>query len=301
MRLVTFAAGDGTCAGILLEDRIHVVAELLGEPDLPDIQALLELPYDSLRRLADAVREGPSGQGRPLGGTTLLSPVLRPPNVRDHVAFEDHASVSHTVDLPAIWYERPLYYYSSTSCMFGPGETVRMPATLQLDYELEIAAIIGRHVSDVDPSDTWAAIAGFAIFNDWSARDIQRAEMAAGLGPSKGKDFASSLGPWIVTLDELAPFIVNDRLDLQCRVIVNGEVWGETRSGTMYHSWPDIVAHASAQGRLLPGDILASGTVAGCCVGDALRRGYDVRYLRDGDRVELEVEGLGTLTNHVSA
>ena len=301
MKLVTYAVDGRPQAGVLLESRIHDVAKLLGEGHLRDVQAILELPYDGLTRLAEVLSTVPPGEGsgRPGESSNLFAPVLRPPNVRDHFTFEDHATAGGTVELPDVWYDEPIYYYSGTGRMMGDGDTVQMPQTQMLDYELEIAAVVGSDVSDVAPEDAWAVIAGFAIFNDWSARDIQRSEMRAGLGPSKGKDFGSSLGPWIVTLDELAPFIKDDRLDLGCRVLVNGELWGESRSGTMHHSWPAIISHAAADGRLLPGDLLASGTVSGCCVADARRRGFDARYLRPGDRVELAVDGLGTLTNDV--
>lgn len=299
MKLVTYGAADGTTRAAVLEGGyLHDAASILQEPVLRDVQQLLELPYDGLARLRERILDGASS-GISVAGVTLQSPILQPPQIRDHFTFEAHASGGGTIELPTVWYERPVFYFASTACMFGSGATIRPPRTNGLDYELEIAAIIGREVSNVEPEDAWDAIAGFTIFNDWSARDIQQEEMVVRLGPSKGKDFATSLGPWMVTVDEIAPFIKDDRLDLQCRVLVNGKTWGEGRTGAMHHGWSTIVSHAAASSRLLPGDILASGTVTGCCIYDALRGDYGARYLLPGDRVELEVEGLGTLVNVV--
>lgn len=299
MKLATYSAIDGSIRAAILEgDSLYDAATVLGEPALRDLRAVLELPYDALGRLRQRGLDG-AGDGTALLGATLQAPVLQPPQVRDHFTFEAHASGGGAVELPSVWYQRPVFYFASTASMLGSGATIRPPQTDRLDYELEIAAIIGREVSDVGPDDAWDAIAGFTIFNDWSARDIQQEEMVVGLGPSKGKDFASSLGPWMVTVDELEPFITGDRLDLQCRVLVNGETWGESRTGAMHHGWSTIVSHASASSRLLPGDVLASGTVTGCCVYDALRSDVGARYLLPGDRVELEVEGLGTLVNRI--
>lgn len=299
MKLVTYATGDGPHAGVHQGDHIVDVARLLGEPSVRDVRQLLELPYDGV----DAVRArlgSATGTGRlPIAETRLLAPVLQPPTIRDHITFEKHASASGTIELPDVWYQRPLYYYSGTSRIIGPEETVLPPSTQMLDYELEIAAVVRRSVSDVRPGQAMDAIAGFTIFNDWSARDIQQQEMKAGLGPSKGKDFGSSLGPYVVTVDELVPFLAEDRLHLACQVRVNDALWGTGNAGEMFHSWAEIVAHASSHNRLLPGDVLASGTVAGCCVGDAKRTGHEVRYLSAGDRVEIIVEALGSLANVV--
>ena len=151
-----------------------------------------------------------------------------------------------------MWRRRPLYYYSSTARLFGAGDVVPVPATERLDCELELAAVIGRETSDVAAHEAIDAIVGFTLFNDWSARDLQVDEMAYGLGPSKGKDFGSSLGPCLVTTDELAPYLIDGRLDLACRVRANGETWAESSSAAMFHSWPAMVEHAALGGRLLP-------------------------------------------------
>ena len=166
-----------------------------------------------------------------------------------------------------------------------------------LDYELELGCVIGREGRDVAEADAMPYIAGFCIFNDWSCRDIQRDESAVGLGPAKGKDSASSLGPWLVTTDELAPLIRDGRLQVKCSVRVNGEVWLEDSDGGVpYHTWGSLVERASKDSRIAPGDVFGSGTVGGGSIGEAIRKGYPgARFLQPGDVVEHEVEGIGTL------
>lgn len=297
MRLATYDDGSGPRAAVVAGDRLHDAAALLGVPPLPDVGALLDLGPDALDRLRDAE---PTGAGVPLAVVRLRPPLLRPPSIRDHIAFEEHASRTGTRELPDVWRRRPLYYYSGTGRLYGPHDVVSPPASERLDYELELAAVIGREAADVPTSEAMGVIAGFTLFNDWSARDLQADEMAYGLGPSKGKDFGSTLGPWLVTTDELAEHLVDGRLDLRCTVRVNGETWAESTSAAMFHSWPAMVEHASYDGRLLPGDVLGSGTVGGCSIGEALRKGVaGARYLRAGDRVELEVEHLGVLANTI--
>jgi fumarylacetoacetate (FAA) hydrolase len=297
MKLATFDDGTGPRAGLVRGDRIHSAADVLGGTSLADIRALLELPDRALQRLREA--DPPDDAGWDLAAVRLRPPILRPPNIRDHIAFAEHASRTFTRELPDVWRRRPLYYYSNTTCLYGADDTVPHPATQRLDYELELAAVIGRPVGNVAPADAMNVIAGFTIMNDWTARDVQFDEMAYGLGPSKGKDFATSFGPWLVTTDELLPQLRDGRLQLPCRVSVNGEQWAESSSGAMYHSWPAIVAHASIDSRLVPGDILASGTVGGGSIGEAIRKGIAARYLVPGDVVSLEVEGIGRLTNRI--
>ncbi|HXV80915.1 MAG TPA: fumarylacetoacetate hydrolase family protein, partial [Candidatus Binatia bacterium] len=143
-------------------------------------------------------------------------------------------------------------------------------------------------------------IAGFTIFNDWSCRDLQRDEMEARLGPAKGKDSASSLGPWIVTKDELASFIRDGRLHVRCTLKVNGVLWMENNAGIMHHSWGSMIERASRDSRLVPGDVLGGGTVTGGSIGEAIRNGFPARYLEPGDVVEIEVEGIGILRNTIA-
>jgi fumarylacetoacetate (FAA) hydrolase len=218
-----------------------------------------------------------------LDEVVLRPPVLHPPSVRDFYAFEQHVKTAlarRGSEVPSEWYEIPVFYFSNPAAIYGPEEEIPYPeGTEELDYELEVSAVIGND----------GEIGGFTVMNDWSARDLQRHEMQVGLGPSKGKDFATSLGPIVVTPDELGDL----RLEMVARV--NGEERSRGNLGDMHHSWEAIVAHAARNTRLLPGDVLGSGTVGTGCI---LEHG-DGRWLRPGDVVELEVEGIGVLRNRV--
>lgn len=221
----------------------------------------------------------------PLADVRLKAPVIHPPSVRDFNVFEEHAKRARGLrgqELPAEWYERPAFYFSNPAAIHGPDDEIPYPAgTQELDYELEVAALIG-----ID-----GTIGGFTIMNDWSARDLQWSEMKLGLGPVKGKDFATSLGPVVVTPDELG--------DLQLGMVarVNGEERSRGNLGEMYHPWEALVAQASVNTTLLPGDVLGSGAVGG---GSILEHD-DARWLQPGDVVELEVEGIGVLRNTIGA
>jgi fumarylacetoacetate (FAA) hydrolase len=219
----------------------------------------------------------------PLAAVRLRAPVPYPPSVRDFYAFERHvatARVRRGLDVPPEWYGAPVFYFSNPAAVYGPNDQIRFPReSAERDYELEAAAVIGFD----------GRIAGFTIMNDWSARDLQRTEMAVGLGPAKGKDFATSLGPLVVTPDELGDL----RLEMIARV--NGEERSRGNLAEMHWSWNDLVAHAARNTRLLPGDVLGSGTVGTGCI---LEHG-DERWLRPGDVVELEIERIGVLRNTV--
>jgi fumarylacetoacetate (FAA) hydrolase len=219
----------------------------------------------------------------PLADVVLRPPILYPPSIRDFYAFEQHvraARASRGLDVPTEWYEIPVFYFSNPAAVYGPDDEIPYPdGTEELDYELELAAVIGAQ----------GQIAGFTVMNDWSARDLQRAEMKVGLGPSKGKDFATSLGPVVVTADEFD----GNAGTMVARV--NGEERSRGSVADMHHSWRTIRDHAARNTRLLPGDILGSGTVGTGCIFEL----GDGRWLEEGDVVELEVEGIGVLRNTV--
>jgi fumarylacetoacetate (FAA) hydrolase len=219
----------------------------------------------------------------PLDDVDLRPPVLRPPSVRDFYAFEQHVKTARArrgLEVPEEWYRIPVFYFSNPNAMYGPEDEIPYPeGTRELDYELEVAAVIGDE----------GKIGGFTVMNDWSARDLQREEMKVGLGPAKGKDFATSLGPVVVTPDEF------DGSEAVMVARVNGEERSRGNLADMHHSWDAIVAHAARNTELWPGDILGSGTVGTGCI---LELG-DERWLQPGDVVELEVEGIGTLRNTV--
>jgi fumarylacetoacetate (FAA) hydrolase len=204
------------------------------------------------------------------------------------MAFEEHVlgarAATGREGVPEAWYEAPAFYFSNPAAVYRDGDEVPKPAdTAALDYELELACVIG---ADGRPE-------GFTIMNDWSARDLQAREMRVGLGPAKGKDFATSLGPVLVSVDSLPS-------DVAMRAIarVNGEVRTDSSTGGMYFSWEQLLSAAARNTPgLRPGDVLGSGTVGRGCI---LEQG-DGRWLQEGDVVELEIEGIGVLRNRIAA
>jgi len=218
-----------------------------------------------------------------LADVNLRPPVLHPPSVRDFMAFEEHVKTTRAnrgLPVPPEWYELPVFYFSNPAAIYGPGDDVPYPEGSEaLDYELEIAAVIGAA----------GAVGGFTVMNDWSARDLQLKEMKVGLGPAKGKDFATSLGPVVVTVDEF------DGREAEMVARVNGEERSRGNLRDLYHSWERILGHAARNTTLRAGDVIGSGTVGSGCI---LEHG-DGRWLERGDIVELEVEGIGVLRNRV--
>ena len=240
-----------------------------------------------------------------LDAVDLLPPLLRPMSLRDFYAFEAHvaaANANRGRQVPEEWYNFPVFYFSNPNAIFGPGETVPYPSyTKQLDYELEVACVIGRPGVNIKAEDAEQYIFGYTIFNDWSARDVQALEMRVGLGPAKGKDFAASLGPAIVTPDELTDWSAGRPgvYDLEMTARVNGEQRSRGNWKDLYYSFGDMIARASQDVYLLPGDVIGSGTVGTGCLLE-LTKGQGP-WLQPGDRVDLEIERLGVLTNRVAS
>jgi fumarylacetoacetate (FAA) hydrolase len=224
-------------------------------------------------------------------------------SIRDFYAFEQHVATCRRhrgLEMIPQWYEVPVFYFSNPAGVIGHEAEVYSPRNSHaLDYELELACVIGKESRDL-PSDDAAleAVAGFTIMNDWSARDLQRIEMAVGLGPSKGKDFATALGPELVTLDELADRYHDGRFDLEMTATVNGRLLSRANSSSMYWTWPQLLAHASRDATLRPGDVLGSGTVGTGCILELTPEAAG-GWLKPGDLVELTIERLGTLRNRV--
>ena len=241
--------------------------------------------------------------GRPLREVQLLPPIPRPMSLRDFYAFERHVSTAFENrgrTVPPEWYRFPVFYFSNPNCVYGPGETIPYPAYSQaLDFELEAACVIGRPGRNIKPAEADAYIFGYMIFNDWSARDIQKEEAKVGLGPAKGKDFASSLGPWVVTAEELSDRAAGRPgvFDLKMSARVNGQERSHGNWLEMHYSFGEMVARASEEVWLLPGDVIGSGTVGSGCLLE-LTRGQGP-WLQPGDLVELEIERLGVLANRV--
>ncbi len=293
MKLVTYSTtAKSVQPGVLVEDAVY------------------PLPFASMLDLIQAGKSGldqarRAGEGRriSLERVRLHAPIQRPPTLRDAYAFENHvkaANANRGRDIPEEWYKFPIFYFTNPNNIFGPEDEIPYPAyTNELDYELEIAVIIGKAGRDIKPEDASKHIFGFTILNDWSARDIQREEMRVSLGPAKGKDFASSLGPCILTPDELAdkstakPAVY----DLVMRACINGAERSRGNFKDMYWSFGDILARASESVTLMPGDVIGSGTVGTGCLLE-LTKGKGP-WLQEGDTVELEIERIGSLKNKI--
>ena len=227
-----------------------------------------------------------------ISDVALRAPLPHPPSIRDFYAFEQHVKKGFEKrgePMPAEWYEFPVYYKSAHWSVIGPDEDVLWPSfTEKFDYELELAAVIGRKGRNIKETQAREYIAGFTIMNDFSARDIQRKEMKVRLGPAKGKDFATALGPAIVTTDD-----IGDPYNLRMTAKINGELWSEGNSGSIFHSFEKMIAFASLEETLSPGDIIGSGTVGTGC-------GLELdRWVKPGDIIELEIEKIGVLKNKV--
>lgn len=226
-------------------------------------------------------------------------------SLRDFYAFEQHVKTCRAhrgLGMVPQWYEVPVFYFSNPVAIVGDGDPVFAPHGSQaLDYELEVACVVGTAATNLPADDSALdCLAGFTVMNDWSARDIQRAEMAVGLGPSKSKDFATSLGPTLTPLAALQDSYRDGRLHLTMTARVNGREYSRGNAGTMHWTWPQILAHASRDTELRPGDVIGSGTVGTGCILELTPEAVG-GWLKPGDTVELEIERLGVMRNPVVA
>jgi fumarylacetoacetate (FAA) hydrolase len=271
-----------------------------------DDHLALGLRVDALRELVEGFEPRGPDDDAVLGArdVTFGPPVLRPPSLRDFYAFEGHVRTMwerRGGEVPEAWYRLPIFYFSNVSEIRGPDEPVWSPlASHELDYELEVAALIDTPAVDLPPGRAEEAIGGYTIFNDWSARDLQREETVVRLGPAKGKDFASSLGPWLVTPDELADARLGAGYDLAMTAEVNGVETSRGRWSDAQFSFGEMVARASADAHLRPGDLIGSGTVGTGCLLE-VRDTTLGRYLEPGDDVVLRVDRLGALRTPIVA
>ena len=263
------------------------------------------LRVEALGELVDRF-EATDGDDDALADATDLAfgpPILRPTSLRDFYAFERHVATMwarRNQPVPEAWYRLPIFYFSNVSEMRGPGDPVWVPRTsAELDYELEIAALIDTPVRDLPPERGEEAIGGYMILNDWSARDLQRDETSVRLGPAKGKDFASTIGPWLVTPDELGDARSAKGYDLVATAEVNGQELSRGRWSDAQFSFGEMIARASADVRLVPGDIIGSGTVGTGCLLEIREESGFGRYLLPGDSVTLRVDRLGQLTTPI--
>ncbi|MDQ0681870.1 2-keto-4-pentenoate hydratase/2-oxohepta-3-ene-1,7-dioic acid hydratase in catechol pathway [Streptomyces achromogenes] len=267
---------------------------------------LIQAGPEALREAGDASLDEPRG---PHVSEVRLLPPLRPPSVRDFVTFEEHVegvrrSIDGITGAPDAWYDAPTFYFTNPYAVIGAHDDVPVPPGSQvLDFELEVAAVIGREGRDLTPGQARDHIVGYTILNDWSARDLQSREMQVGLGPCKGKDTATTLGPHLVTADELEPYRDSDGfLRLALTAEINGEVVGRDLLSNMSWTFEEMTAYASRGTYVRPGDVLGSGTCGnGGCLAElwGVRGRQDPPPLKPGDTVTLTVEGIGTVSNTV--
>lgn len=294
MKLVTFRTDEwsATQAGVVRGDEIVALA-------YPSLLELLRAPHG----LANAATA--DGEAFTFEEVQLLAPIPEPPSVRDFYAFEQHVKTARAkrgLDMIPEWYEIPTFYFTNNSEIYGHNQPVPYPiGSNELDIELEIACVIGRDGKDIPVEEADNYIAGYTIMNDWSARDFQRKDMKLNLGPGKGKDFATSLGPWLVTPDELAAYRTgsgaSERYNMTMLARVNGKELSRGNFKDIYYSFPQMIAWASRNARLRAGDVLGSGTVGTGCL---LELGTEVYpWFRRGDILELEIEGIGVLRNKI--
>jgi 2-keto-4-pentenoate hydratase/2-oxohepta-3-ene-1,7-dioic acid hydratase in catechol pathway len=256
-----------------------------------DGETVLDVAFDG-DMVAVSEAGAPLGNERPVAGARLLAPLV-PRSFRDFLAFEGHLKNAYRNlgrEVPAEWYEVPAYYRSMGTTVIGPDTVLPWPSySRQLDHELELAAVIGRRCRDVAAADALDCVFGFTIWNDMSARDVQRRELPIGMGPAKAKEWDGSnvLGPCIVTADEV------DLATLELEVRVNGERWGGDRVAAMHHSFGDLIAYAAQDQTLLPGEVIGSGTATG---GSGLELD---RWIQPGDVIEMEAGPIGILRNTV--
>ena len=285
------------------DPRPHRMASVMLPSDMLEFLQGGDTTSDMARRVMAAVQQG-LRSGRTLKGPNdetllhalntvrLLAPLPNPPSVRDFYAFEEHVKKGFERrggTIPKEWYEIPVYYKTAAHNLIGTGDDVHWPRFTQVfDYELELAAVIGRKGRNIAAEDARQYIAGFTIMNDFSARDIQKREMAVALGPAKGKDWCTAFGPVLVTADE-----IGDAYDLKMTARVNGEVWSEGNSGSIFHKFERMIEFITEDDTIFPGDIIGSGTVGTGC-------GLELnRWVQRGDEIELEIEKIGVLRNRV--
>ncbi len=293
MKFVTFSTSNSALRpGLLTDDGIQSVP-------FASLMDLIQAGDEGLER----VRSIRDKSRIPLNEVRLHAPILHPTTFRDGYGFENHvktANANRGRNVPAEWYKFPTFYFTNPGNIFGPDDEIPYPSyTNEMDYELEIAVVIGKPGINIKPKDAPKHIFGYTIFNDWSARDVQHEELKVGLGPAKGKDFASALGPCIITVDDLTDKATSRPgvYELEMRGRINGVERSRGNFKDLYWSFGDLLARASENVKLLPGDIIGSGTVGTGCLLE-LTKGQGP-WLNEGDVVELEIERIGILKNTV--
>jgi 2-keto-4-pentenoate hydratase/2-oxohepta-3-ene-1,7-dioic acid hydratase in catechol pathway len=314
MRLVRYLAshpGAGPRLGALVDgdaqivdlqaarvDRLVAVgaypsrAEVIANAVFSDTLALIEAGPEGLALAREVVGDAPAAVRVDAGTVRLLAPLI-PARLRDFIAFEAHMRnwliTRNNKEIPPEYYKIPVYYKGNPRTVVGPDDVVPWPAYSESwDYELELGVVLRSARADVPADGAEGEIFGLTCFNDFSARDVQDVEIPVGLGPAKAKDFATGIGPCLVTMDE-----IGDLYDIDMRARVNGELWSEGNTRDIHWRFGQMIERMSAAEPLVPGELFGSGTIANGC---GLELG---RFLQDGDEVEIEVDGVGRLRNRV--
>ena len=312
MKIVRFTRSAGPAAAVQtqvgyldLDRELVVPVATASGGGAAGVEAVLDL---AVAANADpGLRPAPAGEPLPLAQVRLLAPVVNPPSLRDFYAFEQHVATARKgrgLEVDPDWYELPVFYFSNPHAIVGPGDPVAAPPrSRELDYELEVACVLGGGGRNLGLGDADRLVAGFMVLNDWSARDVQRREMRQSMGPVKGKDFATSLGPWLVTTGEFAPGGLRRAPSATMTARVNGVEYSRANLDTLWWSFAEMLVYASEAAEVRRGDVIGSGTCgSGCILELSIVHGRDrYPYLSPGDQVELEVEGLGVLHNPVVA
>lgn len=277
---------------------------------LRDVTSLIDLLGDDHKTLmAEAAERAVNDPFEVVdeGQAHFRAPIPSPPSIRDFMAFEEHVVVSSralNLEVNPVYYEIPLFYFTNPGAVRGPNDEVPVaPGSQRFDYELEIAAVIGKPGSDLDPANAEDHIAGYMVLSDWSARDIQEHEQPGLLGPAKGKDTATSFSRYLVTPDELEPFREGNAYGLAMTAEVNGKPYSSGTFSTIYWNFGQLLAYASRGTTLRPGDIIGSGTVGTGCILELSRVHGEEAYpwLQPGDSVRLEVEHVGIIESKIVA
>lgn len=297
MKFVRFARAWGEVqVAVVVGERFRV---LVGHTDL---LPLIESGEATLLEAGDEAEQ--SGEEVNPSAVRILSPLETPPTFRDFYAFEQHVRSGRAwrgLEMDPMWYEIPVFYFSNPYAFRANGDVPMTPGATKFDFELEVAAVIGKAGSNLTVEEAENHIVGYSVLNDWSGRDVQHREMTLSMGPVKGKDTATSLGPYLVTKDELEPYATANGFDRSMTLTVNGRPYAEANWADVHWSFPQMISYASRGTQVRPGDVIGSGTCGTGCILELSRTHSEKDYpwLKVGDEVVATIEGLGSLRNTI--
>lgn len=319
MKIASYLKNNKQSLGVIVQEQLYNLAAL--DANFPsDILAFLDEGETAMQSLQKSTQQLNNGdiKALPENDFHLLAPVPHPRSCRDGYAFRQHVAAARRnrgVEMIKEFDQYPIFYFTNHQAIQGPGDIYCMPDHFeQLDFELEVAIVIGKEGKNIQAKDADAYIAGFTIMNDLSARKLQMEEMLLNLGPAKGKDFSTVIGPWLVTPDELKPFLVapkkghtGNNYNLSMKCWVNNQLVSEGNMADMDWTFAEIIERSSYGVTLYPGDVIGSGTVGTGCflelngTGKLNNPQYQPQWLKEGDVVKMTIDGLGTLENTIRA